>query len=148
MFHYFSRSLEWLSTGASFVLSTSCFKYMGYNTFFHVMIDVLNLKVCFATDVLRGQVRYPSLAPFFPFWSKPPNGVLLFYCGLEKVCSVYPRLTGSTFLFNIMWKGQPRDSPRLALVWLFHKNYLVYSIFHYPGTDLEDTLKLSSINSV
>ncbi len=35
--------------------------------FFHFMIDVLNLKLCFATDVLteRGQVRYPSLAPFF-----------------------------------------------------------------------------------
>ena len=25
---------------------------MGYNTFFHFMIDVLNLKMCFATDVL------------------------------------------------------------------------------------------------
>ena len=26
--------------------------YMGYNTCFHFMIDVLNLKLCFATDVL------------------------------------------------------------------------------------------------
>ena len=34
------------------MVSTSCFKYMGYNTFFHFMIDVLNLKLCFATDVL------------------------------------------------------------------------------------------------
>ena len=32
--------------------------------FFHFTIDVLNLKLCFATDVLRGRVRYPSLAPF------------------------------------------------------------------------------------
>ena len=49
------------------MVATSCFKYMGYNTFFHFTIDVLNLKLCFATDVLteRGQVRYPSLAPFF-----------------------------------------------------------------------------------
>ena len=31
---------------------TSCFKYMGYNTCFHFMINVLNLKLCFATDVL------------------------------------------------------------------------------------------------
>ncbi len=34
------------------MVATSCFKYMGYNTFFHFMIDVLNLKMCFATDVL------------------------------------------------------------------------------------------------
>ena len=32
--------------------SSSCFKYMGYNTCFHFMIAVLNLKLCFATDVL------------------------------------------------------------------------------------------------
>ena len=44
----------WLSTGASFVVAMSCFKYMGYNPlfFFHFVIDVLNLKLCFATDVL------------------------------------------------------------------------------------------------
>ena len=29
------------------------------------MIDVLKLKLRFITDVLRGQVHYPSLAPFF-----------------------------------------------------------------------------------
>ena len=40
------------------MVATSCFKYMGYNTlffifhFFHFMADVLNLKLCFATDVL------------------------------------------------------------------------------------------------
>ncbi len=34
------------------MVATSCFKYMGYNTCFHFMIDVLNLKLCFATDVL------------------------------------------------------------------------------------------------
>ncbi len=51
-FSYSSRSLKWLSTGASFVVATSCFKYMGYNTCFHFMIAVLNLKLCFATDVL------------------------------------------------------------------------------------------------
>ena len=32
--------------------ATSCFKYMCYNTSFHFMIDVLNLKLCFATDVV------------------------------------------------------------------------------------------------
>ena len=65
-FYYFSCSLKWLSTGASFVVATSYFKYMGYNTLFHFMIDVLNLKLCFATDVLtESQVRYPSLVPFF-----------------------------------------------------------------------------------
>ena len=31
---------------------TSCFRYMGYNSFSHFMIDVLNLKLCFVTDVL------------------------------------------------------------------------------------------------
>ena len=51
-FSYSSRSLKWLSTGASFVVATSCFKYMGYNTCLHFMITVLNLKLCFATDVL------------------------------------------------------------------------------------------------
>ena len=35
------------------MVARSCFKYMGYNTlFFHFTIDVLNLKLCFATDVL------------------------------------------------------------------------------------------------
>ena len=34
------------------MVAMSCFKYMGYNTFFHFMIDVLNLKLRFATDVL------------------------------------------------------------------------------------------------
>ena len=34
------------------MVATSCFKYMGYNTCFHFMIVVLNLKLCFATDVL------------------------------------------------------------------------------------------------
>ena len=33
------------------MVATSC-KYMGYNTFFHFMTDVLNLKPCFATNVL------------------------------------------------------------------------------------------------
>ena len=31
---------------------TSCFRYMGYNNFSHFMIDVLNLKLHFVTDVL------------------------------------------------------------------------------------------------
>ena len=31
---------------------TSCFRYMGYNNFSHFMVDVLNLKLHFATDVL------------------------------------------------------------------------------------------------
>ena len=34
------------------MVATSCFRYMGYNTFSHFMTDVLNLKLCFATDVL------------------------------------------------------------------------------------------------
>ena len=34
------------------MVATSCFKYMDYNTCFHFMIAVLNLKPCFATDVL------------------------------------------------------------------------------------------------
>ena len=123
MFHYFSFSLKWISTGASFMVATSCFKYMGYkyNTFFHFfhfMIDVLNLKLCFITDVLTersGSLSEPG--SIFPFWSKPLNGVPLFYW-LEKAYSAYPRITGLTFLFNIMWKGQLHNNPRLALVWL------------------------------
>ena len=31
---------------------TSCFRYMGYKKISHFMIDVLNLKLCFVTDVL------------------------------------------------------------------------------------------------
>ena len=31
---------------------TSCFRYMDYDNFSHFMIDVLNLKLCFVTDVL------------------------------------------------------------------------------------------------
>ena len=45
------------------MVATSCFKYMGYNTFFHFTIDVLNLKLCFATDVLTersGSLSEPS----------------------------------------------------------------------------------------
>ena len=34
------------------MVATICFKYMGYNTFFHFTIDVLNLKLCFATGSL------------------------------------------------------------------------------------------------
>ena len=34
------------------MVAMSCFKYMGYNTFFPFTIDVLNLKLCFVTDVL------------------------------------------------------------------------------------------------
>ena len=52
------------------MVATSCFKYMGYityNTFFHFMIDVLNLKLCFATDVLTE--RSGSLSEPGPFLS-------------------------------------------------------------------------------
>ena len=72
------------------------------------MIDVLNLKLRFVTDVLTE--RSGSLSEWSSF-------ILL----VENTCSTYPRLTDFTFLFNITWKGQLRDSPRLALVWLFHK---------------------------
>ena len=61
----------------SFVVATSCFKYMGYNIFFffflhffsiffHFMIDVLNLY--FATDALTersGSLSEPG--SIFPF---------------------------------------------------------------------------------
>ena len=54
MFDYSSRSLKRLGTGASFVVVTSCFRYMDYKNISHFMIDatVLNLKLCFVTDVL------------------------------------------------------------------------------------------------
>ena len=45
-----------------------CFRYMGYNNFSHFMIDVLNLKPCFATDVLTersGSLSEPGT--IFPF---------------------------------------------------------------------------------
>ena len=39
------------------MVATSCFKYMVItpffsSSFFHLMIDALNIKLCFATDVL------------------------------------------------------------------------------------------------
>ena len=46
------------------MVAMSCFTYLGYNPFSHFMIDVLNLKLRFTTDVLRVQVHYSSLAPF------------------------------------------------------------------------------------
>ena len=52
MFDYSSRSLKRLVTGANFVVVTSCFRYMGYKKNSHFMIDVLNLKLRFVTDVL------------------------------------------------------------------------------------------------
>ena len=86
------------------MVATSCFKYMCYNTFFHFTIEVLNLKLCFATDVLTersGSLSEPGSIFFHSDLNLPPNGVPLFYW-LEKACSAYPRLTGSTILFNIM----------------------------------------------
>ena len=59
MFDYSSRSLKRLGTGASFVVVTSCFRYMDYKNISHFMINVLNLKLCFVT--LRrsdGEVRF------------------------------------------------------------------------------------------
>ena len=47
---------------------TSCFGYMSYNNFSHFMIDVLNLKLRFATDVLTersGSLSEPG--SIFPF---------------------------------------------------------------------------------
>ena len=46
---------------------TNCFRYMGYNNFSHFMIDVLNLKLHFITDVLTersGSLSEPG-SPFF-----------------------------------------------------------------------------------
>ena len=55
------------------MVATSCFKYMGYNTFFfHFTIDVLNLKLCFAADVLTersGSLSEPGSIYFFFFFS-------------------------------------------------------------------------------
>ena len=47
---------------------TSCFRYMGYKKNSHFMIDVLNLKLHFATDVLTersGLLSKPG--SIFPF---------------------------------------------------------------------------------
>ena len=67
-----SRSLKLLGTGASFVVVTSCFRYMGYKKNSHFMIDVLNLKLCFVTltDVLTersGSLSEPSSIFFHSF---------------------------------------------------------------------------------
>ena len=132
MFHYFSRSLEWISIGASFVVATRCFKYMGYNTFFftfffffHFMTDVLNLKLCFATNVLTERSGF-----LFVFHSDV-NLLMespLFYW-LQKACSAYPRLTGSTLyllfivlsnsIFCLLWHAW---NLRIWLnnIWNFH----------------------------
>ena len=56
------------------MVATSCFKYMSYNAlfslfYFHFMIDVLKLKLCFTTDVLTersGSLAEP-VSIFFPF---------------------------------------------------------------------------------
>ena len=64
------RLNDYISTGASFVVATSCFKYMVitlFSSFFHLMIDVLNLKLCFATDVLTE--RSGSLSEPGPIFS-------------------------------------------------------------------------------
>ena len=38
----------------------SCFRYMGYKKNSHFMIDVLNLKLRFVTDVLTGSIFFHS----------------------------------------------------------------------------------------
>ena len=55
------------------MVATSCFKYMVITLFlylfFHLMIDALNIKLCFATDVLTersGSLSEPG-SIFFPF---------------------------------------------------------------------------------
>ena len=50
------------------MVAMSCFRYMGYNHFSHFIIDVLNLKLRFATDVLTersGSLSEPG--SIFPF---------------------------------------------------------------------------------
>ena len=47
---------------------TSCFRYMGYKKNSHFMIDVLNLKLRFTTDVLTersGSLSEPGSILFF-----------------------------------------------------------------------------------
>ena len=55
------------------MVATSCFKYMVITLFFlfifHLMFDALNIKLCFATDVLTersGSLSEPG-SIFFPF---------------------------------------------------------------------------------
>ena len=46
---------------------TSCFRYMDYKNISHFMIDVLNLKLCFVTDVLTersGSLSEPGSTDF------------------------------------------------------------------------------------
>ena len=50
------------------MVATSCFSYIGYNILSHFMVDVLNLKLRFATDVLTersGSLSEPG--SIFPF---------------------------------------------------------------------------------
>ena len=106
MFDYSSRSLKRLGTGASFVVVTNCgFKYTGYKKKkSHFTIDVLNLKLCFERDGLTersGSLSEPGSIFSHADLNLLISGVPLLYW-LEKACSAYPRLTGSTFLFNIM----------------------------------------------
>ena len=50
------------------MVATSCFRYMGYKKNSHFVIEVLNLKLRFATDVLierSGLLSEPG--SIFPF---------------------------------------------------------------------------------
>ena len=63
------------------------------------MIDVLKLKLRFDTDVLTE--RSGSLSePGSIFFHSDLNLLMEFLYWLKVACSAYPRLTGSTFLFN------------------------------------------------
>ena len=84
------------------MVATSCFKYMVitpflfffYFLFFHLMIDALNIKLCFATDVLTersgslsepGSIFFHSDLNFLMQWS---SFILLVRKGLFRVSAI------------------------------------------------------------
>ena len=68
-----------------------------------VFVWCVNLSLCFATDVSAWKAR------FAVGYLVLPNGVPLVYW-LEKACSTYPRLTGSTSTSHCMTRAAPRQS--------------------------------------
>ena len=76
------------------MVATSCFKYMGYNTCFHFMIAMLNLKLCFATDVLTersGSLSEPGSIFLFYFFHSDLNLLMEFLYFTDKIKPV-PRI--------------------------------------------------------
>ena len=57
---------------------TSCFRYMGYKKNSHFMIDVLDLKLRFVTDVLTERSGSLSEPGFIFFFHSNPNLLMEF----------------------------------------------------------------------